>query len=164
MCGNFFLYFIQKEEIILTELFFVLFFQNHHDYIGHNVNNQQGVRILTSYLYLNDVEAGGGTKFSSLNITVMPKRGRALFWPSVLNDSPHAKDPRTNHEGTSRKRSLDHNFHFARLISFCFFFRSQLCLSKPESSMEPMVGFINTISRLRMKVDVRVEGSIRDKL
>jgi len=74
------------------------FYVDHHDYIGHNINNQQGVRILTSYLYLNDVEAGGGTKFTGLNITVMPKRGRALFWPSVLNESPHNKDDRTNHQ------------------------------------------------------------------
>jgi len=74
------------------------FYEDHHDYIPHNRDNQQGVRILTSYLYLNDVEAGGGTKFTDLNITVMPKRGRALFWPSVLNDSPHQKDRRTNHQ------------------------------------------------------------------
>jgi len=74
------------------------FYEDHHDYIQHNTGNQQGVRILTSYLYLNDVEAGGGTKFGKLNITVMPKRGRALFWPSVLNASPHDKDDRTNHE------------------------------------------------------------------
>jgi len=74
------------------------FYEDHHDYIGHNVNNQQGVRILTSYLYLNDVEAGGGTMFTGLNITVMPKRGRALFWPSVLDDSPHDQDKRTNHQ------------------------------------------------------------------
>jgi len=74
------------------------FYEDHHDYIRHNIENQQGVRILTSYLYLNDVEAGGGTRFTGLNITVMPKRGRALFWPSVLNDSPHDKDRRTNHQ------------------------------------------------------------------
>lgn len=74
------------------------FYEDHHDYILHNRENQQGVRILTSYLYLNDVEAGGGTMFTDLNITVMPKRGRALFWPSVRNDSPHEKDDRTNHQ------------------------------------------------------------------
>ena len=74
--------------------------QDHHDYIEHNYGRQQGVRILTSYLYLNDVEAGGGTLFTGLNITVMPKRGRALFWPSVRNDEPNEKDGRTNHQGT----------------------------------------------------------------
>lgn len=74
------------------------FYEDHHDYIEHNLGRQQGVRILTSYLYLNDVEAGGGTKFTGLNITVMPKRGRALFWPSVWDDEPNEKDGRTNHQ------------------------------------------------------------------
>jgi len=55
---------------------------------------------LTAYLYLNDVEAGGGTKFTKLDLTVMPKLGRALFWPSVFNDKPHEKDGRTSHQGT----------------------------------------------------------------
>ena len=28
----------------------------------------------------------------------MPKRGKALIWPSVLNDSPNLKDGRTEHQ------------------------------------------------------------------
>ena len=28
----------------------------------------------------------------------MPKRGRALIWPSVLDEDPSAKDPRTDHQ------------------------------------------------------------------
>jgi hypothetical protein len=39
-----------------------------------------------------------GTKFNRLNITVTPKLGRALLWPSVLNDRPHHQDERTYHE------------------------------------------------------------------
>lgn len=74
------------------------FYEDHHDYILHNRDRQQGVRILTAYFYLNDVEAGGGTKFTYLDLTVMPKRGRILFWPSVHNDKPHEKDGRTNHQ------------------------------------------------------------------
>jgi len=50
------------------------------------------------FLYLNDVEAGGGTHFSKLNQTVQPKRGRAVIWPSVLDATPNEKDPRTDHE------------------------------------------------------------------
>ena len=50
------------------------------------------------YLYLNDVEAGGGTNFDLLDLTVQPKRGRALFWPSVLDSDPHKKDGRTTHQ------------------------------------------------------------------
>jgi len=82
------------------------FYENHHDYIEHLLERQQGVRILTSYLYLNDVEAGGGTMFTDLNITVMPKRGRALFWPSVLNDKPHVKDFRTNHQALPVEKGI----------------------------------------------------------
>eukprot|EP00934_Nitzschia_sp_Nitz4_P008535 Nitzschia sp. Nitz4//scaffold47_size129522//15865//17730//NITZ4_003537-RA/size129522-snap-gene-0.192-mRNA-1//-1//CDS//3329552758//8525//frame0 len=70
----------------------------HHDLIEHQVNRQQGVRILTLYMYLNDVEEGGGTKFNRLDLTVQPKRGRAVLWPSVFNDDPNKKDSRTIHE------------------------------------------------------------------
>jgi prolyl 4-hydroxylase len=74
------------------------FYQQHHDYIGHQRERQEGVRILTVFLYLNDVEEGGGTNFPKLNLTVLPKRGRALLWPSVLNEDPNAQDPRTDHQ------------------------------------------------------------------
>jgi prolyl 4-hydroxylase len=74
------------------------FYHNHHDYGGAHKIRQQGVRILTIYLYLNNVEEGGGTSFPSLNVTVMPAQGRALIWPSVLNEDPNEMDPRTFHE------------------------------------------------------------------
>lgn len=74
------------------------FYQQHHDYIGHQRERQEGVRILTVFLYLNEVEEGGGTNFPKLDLTVLPKRGRALLWPSVLNEDPNAIDPRTDHQ------------------------------------------------------------------
>jgi prolyl 4-hydroxylase len=74
------------------------FYKSHHDFLKNSEEKQPGVRILTMYLYLNDVEKGGGTKFNQLNITVMPKRGRAVLWPSVRNNYPHKKDGRTVHE------------------------------------------------------------------
>lgn len=43
-------------------------------------------------------ESGGGTNFPQLNITVMPKKGRALLWPSTLNAEPMVKDARTSHQ------------------------------------------------------------------
>ncbi len=46
----------------------------------------------------NDVEAGGGTNFPDLDITVMPKRGRVLIWPSVLDGDPNMEDERTSHQ------------------------------------------------------------------
>lgn len=63
-----------------------------------SLHRQQGVRIVTFYLYLNDVEAGGGTNFNQLNITVMPKVGRAVLWPSVLDEDPNKRDDRTHHQ------------------------------------------------------------------
>jgi prolyl 4-hydroxylase len=74
------------------------FYQSHHDYIEHNTKRAQGPRIITVFLYLNDVEAGGATHFTDLNISVYPKRGRALIWPSVKDKDPTAKDLRTHHQ------------------------------------------------------------------
>mmetsp|Transcript_13489 Transcript_13489/g.19441 ORF Transcript_13489/g.19441 Transcript_13489/m.19441 type:complete len:132 (+) Transcript_13489:876-1271(+) len=74
------------------------FYNSHHDYIGHQKDRQCGPRILTFFLYLSDVEAGGGTRFTSLGHTVLPKKGRALLWPSVLDSNPSKQDGRTMHE------------------------------------------------------------------
>jgi prolyl 4-hydroxylase len=69
-------------------------------------SRQQGVRILTLYLYLNDVEEGGGTNFDKLGVTVTPKRGRVVLWPSVFNDRPNIKDDRTTHQALPVKRGI----------------------------------------------------------
>jgi prolyl 4-hydroxylase len=76
------------------------YYATHNDYISHHQQRPQGVRILTFFLYLNDMEEkdGGGTHFPKLNLTVTPKKGRAVLWPSVLNDNPNNKDGRTDHE------------------------------------------------------------------
>ena len=74
------------------------FYNTHHDYIPHQRERQCGPRILTFFLYLSDVEAGGGTRFPQLDITVMPKVGRALLWPSVFDHDPTYQDGRTTHE------------------------------------------------------------------
>jgi prolyl 4-hydroxylase len=77
-------------------------YEEHHDYIYLTENleleRQEGHRILTVFLYLNNVEAGGGTAFTHLDITVMPEVGKLLLWPSVLDGSPKEIDWRTEHE------------------------------------------------------------------
>lgn len=73
------------------------FYGIHHDYLSISRDRQEGCRILTAYLYLSNVEEGGGTRFDKLDLTVMPKLGRILIWPSVLDESPHDKDFRTTH-------------------------------------------------------------------
>ena len=69
------------------------YYKEHHDYIdGQDVENP-GPRMITFFLYLNDVESGGGTRFTDIygddslvHIDVQPKKGRALVWPSTLSE------------------------------------------------------------------------------
>lgn len=74
------------------------FYKVHHDFIDAEQDKIQGGRLLTVFLYLNEVASGGATRFPSLNVTVTPKRGRALIWPSVTDANPNIKDMRTRHE------------------------------------------------------------------
>jgi prolyl 4-hydroxylase len=75
------------------------FYQKHHDFADGHVDTQYGPRLLTFFLYLNDVEDGsGGTLFDDLKFAAQPKRGMALVWPSVVNDNPEEKDDWTWHE------------------------------------------------------------------
>ena len=53
---------------------------------------------MTVFLYLSDVEEGGGTNFPALDLTVEPAKGRALIWPSVLNHKPNDLDLRVLHQ------------------------------------------------------------------
>ena len=57
-----------------------------------------GPRILTILMYFNDVEEGGETYFSQLDLKVKPRKGRVLIFPSVLNEFPDELDERTEHE------------------------------------------------------------------
>ena len=50
------------------------------------------------YMYLSDVEEGGETVFTRLNISVAPRKGSAILWPSVHSSDVHATDERTSHE------------------------------------------------------------------
>ena len=77
------------------------FYKRHNDFIDGDEHKLQGVRIYTLFTYLNDVPEGGGTRFTDLPngpVTFEPKRGKAVLWPSVLEDQPHSKDDRTHHE------------------------------------------------------------------
>ena len=168
------------------------FYESHNDYIPLHAERFPGVRILTVYMYLNDVEQGGGTHFPRLGLvrlnvcvrlclcvldwwngppkilcgwrnlcifslckyapppsagplslsmfsswlpscfvsphfifcvvssyitwfggvvvchclsfvvvqTVEPKRGRAVIWPSVLDEDPNQRDDRMDHTAT----------------------------------------------------------------
>ena len=83
------------------------YYKQHHDFIDFHLQRKQGPRVLTVFLYLNDVEEGGGTNFPLLNnMTVLPKRGRALIWPSVFDENPNEKDPRTDHQALAVEKGV----------------------------------------------------------
>lgn len=73
-------------------------YQAHHDMSPAQNRLACGPRILTFFLYLSDVEEGGETAFPSLGISVKPKKGKALLWPSTLDSDLEAMDGRTTHE------------------------------------------------------------------
>lgn len=88
------------------------FYNIHHDYVWLHRDKQGGPRILTVFVYLNDVPKGGGTNFDQLNITVTPKRGRVLIWPSVLDEAPLDIDDRTSHQALAVEEGIKYGANF----------------------------------------------------
>lgn len=71
----------------------------HNDFIEAHTTQSHGPRLLTFFVYFNEVEGGGGTRFPKLNgLTVEPKEGRVLIWPSSMDDDLMKDDRRTDHE------------------------------------------------------------------
>lgn len=69
-------------------------------------------------MYFNSVERGGGTRYPRLdNLTVEPKKGRVLIWPSALDDDPYKMDGRTNHEAMAVERGKK---YAANAVSYIF--------------------------------------------
>lgn len=81
------------------------YYKEHHDIGGDEYYHPSGSRILTFFLYLNNVNEGGATRLTDLTgddggifVDVQPKKGMALIWPSVLDEDPMTMDDRTYHE------------------------------------------------------------------
>lgn len=82
------------------------YYHTHNDYIEYQAERPCGVRLMTFYVYLNDVESGGGTNFPRLNLTVTPKKGRVVMWPSVFDHAPNQKDGRSDHQAFPVKSGI----------------------------------------------------------
>lgn len=75
------------------------YYMPHDDFVEGHAEKSHGTRLLTFLMYFNSVEMGGDTRFPRLNdLRVRPRRGRALVWPSVLDEDLYEKDARTEHE------------------------------------------------------------------
>jgi len=61
-------------------------FKEHHDWFRKDyidtINGNQ--RLYTFFVYLNDVNNGGNTRFPKLNLSFKPKKGSALFWQNCI--------------------------------------------------------------------------------
>lgn len=57
-----------------------------------------GPRMVTALIYLNDVEEGGSTKFTKLDLDVLPNTGKLLMFENTLKDSIN-KHPLSEHAG-----------------------------------------------------------------
>ena len=73
-------------------------YTTHHDHAAIDSTRPAGARALTFFLYLSDVKQGGETNFPSLNLTIQPKRGRAVLWANTLDSDPQLIDERTYHQ------------------------------------------------------------------
>ena len=87
------------------------FYREHHDQNSPK-NSAWGPRLYTFFMYLSDVEAGGDTRFTRLNISVVPKKGSAILWPSVFSDDPWSTDERTYHEARTVDKGVKYSANF----------------------------------------------------
>ena len=73
------------------------YYHYHHDFIESQADGIAGGRILTFFVYLNNVNIGGETKFPQLKLKVKPKKGAAILWPNVMNNDMKIKNDKTHH-------------------------------------------------------------------
>lgn len=84
-------------------------YRRHYDSWDHNGSDKTqrcmkygGARLVTALVYLNDVQEGGETKMTRLNIDVKPLRGRLLVFHNthMLDNKSHDKHLLSEHAGS----------------------------------------------------------------
>ena len=85
-------------------------FKAHTDYFAPNGLDFQkfcavaGQRTWTFMIYLNDVEAGGATRFKTIGKTFQPEAGKLLCWNNRKSDG--SVNPNTLHHGMKVRKGL----------------------------------------------------------
>lgn len=81
-------------------------YRNHYDSWDHDYSEKTlrcmkygGARLMTALCYLNNVENGGGTKMTKLNITIKPEKGKLLIFQNTLGLNNHNKHLLSEHAG-----------------------------------------------------------------
>jgi len=78
-------------------------YKPHHDYFTADeqgmpqVQDANGQRTVTVFMYLNKVDEGGETEFPRLSIKVLPEKGKAVAFPNC--DAKGQPDPDSLHAG-----------------------------------------------------------------
>jgi len=85
----------QVERLNLVRYLPGQFFGEHHD--GKS-------RPKTVFVYLNDVDGGGETRFTKIGVQVKPQKGCAVAWKNLTDSG--AKDLRANHQGMPPLRGI----------------------------------------------------------
>lgn len=85
-------------------------FKPHTDYFEPQGTDFQrycsiaGQRTWTFMIYLNDVAAGGATRFREIGKTIQPERGKLLAWNNRLGDG--TPNPATIHHGMKVRKGV----------------------------------------------------------
>jgi prolyl 4-hydroxylase len=64
----------------------------YNDCVAENESRGWGARVYTFFIYLNDVPAGGETRFNKLGLSFKPEQGSALLWRNTKEDSSECHD------------------------------------------------------------------------
>jgi prolyl 4-hydroxylase len=134
-------------------------YYNHYDSWEHNYSTSTlrcvksgGARLLTALLYLNDVEEGGGTHLSKLNIEVTAKKGKLLVFKNVY-EGGHFKHELSEHAGMPVKKGEKYavNLWFkecSKTIPYQTFnpcYYDNKFLEMPNESLKSVVPVVNDI-------------------
>lgn len=112
------------------------YYKEHHDFIDEELDKLMGPRLVTFFLYLNNVEEGGATKMVDIHydgfdndetptkpLEIYPQKGMALIWPNLDDDDFSEKEEGTWHEALPVEKGIKYGanawFHLRRFESRC---------------------------------------------
>lgn len=98
------------EEPVLVRYHTDQKYDSHYDSMDCNLDRYQyfmksgGNRVMTAILYLNQVEQGGDTYFSNLDLRVTPRQGSVMIFQDVEKHDASKPHPLSRHAGMPVER------------------------------------------------------------